>query len=134
MQKLLIITAFILLSSAAATAQTADREKPLADVKPVEFSKQVETGRTINVTARVVDGRVLRLGPSTTYLKNGLRTVEVIRLLGNPSSVSERREGDWLLATYTFQRSEGRVFVAEFEDGLLVGSRTESPEPIKSER
>ena len=134
MQKFFIITAFILLSSAAVAAQTAEREKPLSDVKRVEFSKQAQTEGTINVTARVVDGRVLRLGPSTTYLKNGLRTGEVIRLLGNPSSVSERREGDRLLATYTFQRSEGRIFVAEFEDGLLVGSRTESLEPVKSER
>ena len=134
MHKLFIITAFILLSSAAAAAQTTDGEKPLSDVKRVEFSQQAQTERTINATARVVDGRVLRLGPSTTYLKNGLRTVEVIRLLGKPSSVSERLEGNRLLATYTFQRSEGRAFVAEFEDGLLVSSRTESVEPIKSER
>jgi hypothetical protein len=69
--------------------------------------------------------RVLRIGPSTTYLKNGLSLDEVVRLLGRPASRSEKVEGDVRLTTCVFPRSEGRVLVAEFENGLLVASRTE---------
>jgi hypothetical protein len=148
MQKFLITTGFILLSSIAIAAQTTDRQKPLSEGKRVEFSKPADAGRTITVPAtvtagkplaagRIVDGRVLRLGPSTTYIKNGLSTDEVLRLLGKPVRVAERREGDRSFMTYTFRRSEGRVFVAEFENGLLVGSRTEAAdsfEPRESER
>lgn len=141
MQKFFITAIFILLSSITIAAQTDSRQKPLAESKRVEFSKStLEAGRNVTAPAtvtserprsygRIVDGRVLRVGPSTTYLKNGLRTDEVLRLLGRPVSVEERREGGKVLATYTFERSEGRVFVAEFEDGLLVSSRTQSAEP-----
>jgi hypothetical protein len=76
---------------------------------------------------RIVDGRVLRLGPTTTYLKNGLSTEEVVKLLGKPYSVSEQLEGGRLLTTYIFPRSEGRVLIAQFENGLLIGSRMEKP-------
>ena len=77
---------------------------------------------------------VLRLGPSTTYLKNGLRADEVLRFLGRPASVSERQDGDLHLATYTFARGEGRVLVAEFENGLLVSSRMGSGESLVRNR
>lgn len=141
MQKVLAIVAFILLSSLTVAAQTADEQVKLSDGQRVEFAKRVETERTINapasLTAEVVDGRVLRIGPTTTYLKNGLSKDEVVRILGKPSFVLERWEGKRFLATYTFKRSSGRLFVAEFEDGLLVRSRTEpaaSPEPGEEER
>ncbi|HEY0320968.1 MAG TPA: hypothetical protein VGC66_08460 [Pyrinomonadaceae bacterium] len=153
MQKFFIITVFALLSSITVAAQTASEQKPLADGQQVEFAKRVETGRTTSApaapimsdktktsgerkkqTARIVDGRVLRLGPTTTYLKNGLSTEEVVRLLGKPTSVSERQEGNRLLAIYTFSRSEARVLIAEFENGLLTGSRTETIEAFETER
>jgi hypothetical protein len=141
-QKCFIIAAFILLSAAAATAQTASEQKPLSDSK-AEFANRAETTRAINAqtapvlnagtisaerkqVVRVVDGRVLRLGPTTTYLKNGLTTDEVVRLLGKPASVSELQEGTRLLTVYTFTRSDGRFFIAEFEKGLLVDSRMEA--------
>ena len=143
MQKLFVIISFVFLSSIAVAAQTSEGQKALSNGKPVEFAKRVETERTINTqpapvsnvkaktdgkrskSASLVDGRVIRFGPRTTYLKEGLTTEEVLRLLGKPSSVTERREGNNLLSTYTFQRSEGRIFIAEFENGLLVRSRTE---------
>jgi hypothetical protein len=136
MQKFLVVTVFLLLSSTSAAAQTVEEKKPVQEGRQVEFAR-----RTVNAqpgliapakrsaerrqTGRVVDGRVVRFGPTTTYLKNGLRTDEVVRLLGKPASVLERREGNNLLSTYTFSRSEGRIFVAEFENGVLVDSRLE---------
>ncbi|MCA1557030.1 MAG: hypothetical protein LC731_00650, partial [Acidobacteria bacterium] len=81
----------------------------------------------------VLDGRVLRLGPTTTYLKNGLRTDEVLRLLGKPVNVTERREGGRLLATYIFERSSGRVLIADFENGLLANSHMEPAQTPKQQ-
>jgi hypothetical protein len=69
---------------------------------------------------------VVKVGPRTTYLKEGLRTDEVIRLLGKPISIAERTENDVVIATYEFQRGEARVLIAEFEGGLLVRSRVET--------
>jgi hypothetical protein len=37
---------------------------------------------------------VVQVGPRTTYLKEGLTTEEVVRLLGKPSAISERT-GSW---------------------------------------
>lgn len=69
---------------------------------------------------------VVRVGPPTTYLKEGLRVEEVIRLLGKPLSISERSENGTTIVSYEFRRGEGRVLVAEFELGILVRSRTET--------
>lgn len=66
---------------------------------------------------------VVRVGPRTTYLKEGLTTDQVGRLLGKPISISERTEKDVVVKTYVFQRGEGRTLIAEFEQGLLVRSR-----------
>ncbi|MBD0372265.1 MAG: hypothetical protein ICV60_15590 [Pyrinomonadaceae bacterium] len=142
MQKFFIITAFALLSSITVSAQTANEQpKPLSDSAQVEFAKrpsvinarsEKSAGRRQNT--RVVDGRVVRVGPTSTYLKNGLSLEEVVQLLGKPESVTERSEGGRLLATYIFPRSEGRVLVAQFENGLLTNSRTETLEAMKRER
>jgi len=69
---------------------------------------------------------VVRVGPRTTYLKDGFRIDEVVRLLGKPLSISVRSEGNIVVQVYAFQRGEGRVLVSEFENGLLVRSRIES--------
>src|SRR5882762_4645094 len=58
---------------------------------------------------------VVKVGPRTTYLKAGLRTDEVIRVLGKPISIAERTENDVVITTYEFQRGEGRVLIPEFE-------------------
>lgn len=69
---------------------------------------------------------VVKVGLRTTYLKEGLRTDEVVRLLGKPSSVSERSENDVVVTIYQFPRGEGRILVAEFVNGVLVRSRIET--------
>lgn len=69
---------------------------------------------------------VVRVGPRTTYLKEGLKPAEVVRLLGQPHAISERSEKGVVIATYEFQRGEGQVLIVEFENGLLVHSQTES--------
>jgi hypothetical protein len=69
---------------------------------------------------------VVRVGPRTTYLKKGLRTDEVVQLLGKPVSISERTEKGVAMATYEFQRGEGQVLVAEFENNRLVHSQMET--------
>lgn len=139
MQKFFIITLFVLLTSVTAAAQTTRDEQPDATKRTeattrlvVKTNAQTEGER--KQVLRVVDGRVLRLGPTTTYLKNGLSTGEVVRLLGKPAAITERREGERLFTTYTFSRSEGRVFVAEFENGLLTSSRTETADTFDRAR
>lgn len=78
-------------------------------------------------------GRVVRVGPRTTYLKEGLSTEDVMRLLGRPAEVSERLERGAVRVSYVFERGEGRVLVAEFADGLLVSSRVETrPEGVRA--
>lgn len=69
---------------------------------------------------------VVQVGPRTTYLKEGLRTDEVVRLLGKPARISERSENDIVITTYEFHRSEGRTLIAEFVSGILVRSRSET--------
>ncbi len=69
---------------------------------------------------------VVRVGPRTTYLKEGLKPDEVVRLLGKPHSISERTEKGVVITTFEFQRGEGQVLVVEFENGVLVHSQTES--------
>lgn len=65
---------------------------------------------------------VVQVGPRTTYLKEGLTTDEVVRLLGKPTAISERTDDDVVVTIYEFTRSEDRVLVAEFEKGALVRS------------
>jgi hypothetical protein len=63
---------------------------------------------------------VVQVGPRTMYLKEGFSTEEVVRLLGKPSAISERNEKDVVVTIYEFQRSEGRILIAEFVKGGLV--------------
>ena len=67
---------------------------------------------------------VVRVGPSTTYLKQGLNTEEVVKLLGEPTSISGLEETTGAV-TYEFPRGEGRVLLAEFVNNSLVSSRIE---------
>ncbi|HEY6187001.1 MAG TPA: hypothetical protein VIW80_04920 [Pyrinomonadaceae bacterium] len=130
MKKIFGSVAVIALSLAAASAQAVVREglndPGRREVEKVAVKRNKETGRR--------DARVLRLGPSATYLKNGLRLNEVVSLLGKPASISERNDGELRIRTYTFPRSEGRILVAEFENNVLVGSRTEIREEVAQEK
>jgi hypothetical protein len=125
-QKFFIIAAFILLSAVAASAQTATVQQAQPEAKQVsQIAKLPEVVREKQPT-RVVDGRVVRVGPTTTYLKKGFSKDEVVRLLGKPTTINERQDGSILRATYIFERSEGRRLVAEFENGLLTRSNVEA--------
>jgi hypothetical protein len=119
MKKGFSFIAVLLLAAAAVSARPVAGEG--ANVKEKSASRRSE-----DESQRAA--RVLRVGPSTTYLKNGLSLNEVVMLLGKPASRSERLAGDVRLTTCVFPRSEGRVLVAEFENGLLVASRTEIQE------
>lgn len=135
MQKFFIVTAFVLLSSVSAAAQTPAEQNPLSENK-VEFANRAEASSVSapvisakgRQTERVVDGRVIRVGPTTTYLKNGLSVEEVFKLLGRPAAQYERLEAGRLLTIYAFPRSAGRLLIAQFENGLLTDSRMETQE------
>jgi len=69
---------------------------------------------------------VVRVGPTTTYLKEGLSTEQVVRLLGEPSAISEHKEQNSIVTRYEFPRAEGRVLIAEFINDALRSSRVET--------
>ena len=73
---------------------------------------------------------VIRIGPSTTYLKEGLTADEVVQLLGKPTHVSDLGEGELLVSRYEFQRGGNRILIAEFVNNALVSSRTETIEHL----
>jgi hypothetical protein len=114
MKKGFSLIAIVLLAAAAAVAgEGASKEEKSAAKRSADESRRA--------------ARVLRVGPSTTYLKNGLSLNEVVMLLGKPSARFEKIAEGVRLTTCVFPRSGGRVLIAEFEDGLLVSSRTEAP-------
>jgi hypothetical protein len=129
MKNVFLSMAVILLSLAAVPARTMVKEGPSDLSRSVE--KRVSKR---NEEVRRCDSRVLRLGPSATYLRNGLSLNDVVRLLGEPVSKSKRLDANARLTTYIFPRSEGRILVAEFENGVLVGSRTETFEDVAQEK
>ena len=69
---------------------------------------------------------VVRVGPRTTYLKEGLTIAEVVRFLGKPFSISERTQNNTIVKMYSFQRGEGRMLIVEFENNVLVRSWLET--------
>lgn len=73
---------------------------------------------------------VVRVGPSVTYLKEGFSLEEVLRLLGEPTAISEHRSGNQSVTTYEFPRGRNRFLIAEFVNGALVSSRTETREQL----
>jgi hypothetical protein len=89
-----------------------------------------QTGRTQKSGRRVHQATAIRVGPPTTYLKEGLTVEQVLRVLGEPINVSEREEQGATIKTLHFQRGANRVLVAEFVDDALVSSRTETRVPL----
>lgn len=77
---------------------------------------------------------VVRVGPSTTYLKEGLTTDEVVGLLGEPTSVTEREDNGRVVKTYEFARDGNRVLVAEFVNDALTISRVETRGDVEQGR
>jgi hypothetical protein len=135
MRKIFSIFIVIVAASTILSAQTNSRRRHHAPARNVTVkvdAKATEAGNGIAFphtafSYPVEDFKpgVVRVGPRTTYLKDGLRIDEVVRLLGKPLSISERNEQNVVVKTYVFQRGEGQVLLAEFENGLLVRSRTE---------
>jgi hypothetical protein len=73
---------------------------------------------------------VVRVGPSVTYLKEGFTVEEVLRLLGEPANISKHQSGSELVVTYEFPRGQNRFLIAEFVNGALVSSRTETRQQV----
>ena len=73
---------------------------------------------------------VVRVGPSVTYLKEGFTVEEVLRLLGEPANVSKHQSGTEMVTTYEFQRGQNRFLIAEFVNGALVSTRTETRDQV----
>ena len=144
MQKVLGIVIVIMASMVCASAQTGqDRmrfsEHKVASLKlnaPATESEAFYLGTSYSYPVEDFKPGVVQVGPRTTYLKEGLRTDEVVRLLGKPESISDRSESDIVIATYEFQRGEGRILIAEFVGGILVRSRSETriENPVQADR
>jgi hypothetical protein len=111
MKKTFILAAIILCAGFGAAARAEESTRRPADKRD----------RVTPTAARVV-----RVGPRTTYLKEGLSTEDVLRMVGRPSDVFERFEDGRSVMVYVFERGENRVLVAEFVGGRLVRSRIES--------
>lgn len=127
MKKASVIISMILVSAMAAPAQAESKGELARLRRSPEREKKVSVSGRKNITRAP---GVLRVGPSRTYLKKGLSADEVVRFLGRPASVSQRHQGDLRRATYTFTRGEGRVLVAEFENGVLVKSYAEARQTL----
>jgi hypothetical protein len=93
----------------------------------VEFTEADKSSAELQQSFQTATGYVRRgvvhIGPRDTYLKEGLSTEQVIKLLGEPSSASEHNEGGMLISTYEFPRSDGRILFADFVDNALIESR-----------
>jgi hypothetical protein len=144
MQKVLGIVIVIMAAMVCVSAQTRqDRirfsEHKVATLKLNSPATEIEgfhLGTSYSYPVEDFKPGVVQVGPRTTYLKEGLRTDEVIRLLGKPASISERSENDIVITTYEFQRGEGRILIAEFVGGILVRSRSETrvEHPVQADR
>ena len=80
------------------------------------------SGQNPGITKRYVSRKagVVRVGPSTTYLKAGLSLEEVLSLLGEPIAVFDRHSGNQFATTYQFPRDQNRLLIAEFVNGTLI--------------
>ena len=101
---LVLLFVFAVAGGQAATAQTTERA-----------SRQISNSP-----------HVIRVGPRTTYLKEGMNTEDVLKALGRPVEVSERVEDGTKIVSYVFRRGDDRVLVAEFVRSILVRSRVET--------
>lgn len=128
MKKGFSIASMILVSALAASAQAGAKGELARLRQGSEGEKKAPVITFKKVRARAPG--IVRVGPSTTYLKNGLSLNEVVRFLGRPVSVSASQDGHLRSATYIFTRGGGRVLVAEFENDVLVSSRAEASETL----
>jgi hypothetical protein len=138
MRNILNIVIVIIAAVAGVSAQArqdrvrySEEKSPVLNVglkvgMPANETEALSPGTSFSYAAEDFKPGVVRVGPRMTFLKEGLRTDEVVRLLGNPSATSERSEHEVVITTYEFQRGEGRILVAEFAGGVLVRSWIET--------
>lgn len=144
MQKVLGVVIVIMAAMVCVSAQTRQDEMRFSEHKvatlkvntPATEIEAFYPGTSYSYPVEDFKPGVVQVGPRTTYLKEGLRTDEVVRVLGKPASISERSENDEVITTYEFQRGQGRILIAEFVKGILVRSRSEMrvENPVQADR
>ncbi len=130
----IIMMSIAVCASAQTAAANKDRKQYVDDKNvtlrvekiPAEASTSFSPHTSYSYALDDYKPGVVKVGPRTTYLKEGLTPEEVVRLLGKPKSVTERQEGSVVVATYVFQRGDNRILIAEFNNRLLARSRVES--------
>ncbi|HSS20064.1 MAG TPA: hypothetical protein VLL54_08315 [Pyrinomonadaceae bacterium] len=125
MRRFLVIAVILTVGVISASAQTSNNRKHHAE-KATSEKESAFPATSFSYPLDDYKPGVVQVGPRTTYLKEGLRTDEVVRLLGRPSASSERKENEVVVKVYEFQRGEHQVLVAEFVSDLLVRYRTEA--------
>lgn len=125
MSKIILLVAIIMGAFVGVSAQTQERTKGNSEPR----QKDGSFWRVSHNPGSRPTG-VLRLGPRTTYLKEGLSTAEVLRLLGSPDAISQRDEKGVIVTTYEFPRGEERRLIAEFVSDALVRSWVQTREQI----
>jgi hypothetical protein len=125
-----VLIAFLL----AMTSISAQTKAVSGDVERSGSTYSNGTSSKHSVERKDTDLRVIKVGPPTTFLKNGLSIDEVTHLLGKPIHISERREGKRLIRTYIFQRGEDRFIVADFAKGILKRSSVKTSEDLPLEK
>jgi outer membrane protein assembly factor BamE (lipoprotein component of BamABCDE complex) len=128
---ILIMSAVVSLS--AQTKQVRRHHSAATNVVSKQVAKEIEVGNgafypRTSYSYPVEDFKpgVVRVGPRTTYLKEGLTIDEVVRFLGKPFSISERTQNNTIVKMYSFRRGEGQLLIAEFENNVLVRSWLET--------
>jgi hypothetical protein len=142
MSKVLCLVIAIVAAGASVSAQTEATTKKSFQVESNSLriarnasNESAEEAAVIRETAYRYPADefkpgVVKVGPRTTYLKEGLSTAEVVRLLGKPAAVSERSERDVLTTIFEFPRSEGQVLIAEFVKDKLVRATLAAREQV----
>src|SRR5262252_3871281 len=125
---------FVGLSILAFAAVTASAQTQAESRLATESNKRQQSETTTAPAQRVSytyqrgsSGRhaVVRVGPSSTYLKEGLSTAEVVAFLGQPARISQQRENGEAVVVYEFSRSENQTLFVEFIGDRLVRTKTE---------
>jgi hypothetical protein len=118
----------------AVTSISAQTKAASGDVE--QSGSTYSNGNTSRLSGERNDAdlRVIKVGPPTTYLKNGLSIDEVTRLLGKPVYMSEGNERNGLINTYIYSRGENRFVVAEFAQGILKRSSVKTREDLPLEK
>ena len=143
MYKVFCIAIVVMAATVGVSAQVRQDRIKYSEDKSVALklgisaiSEAVYPGTSYSYSVDDFKPGVVRVGPRTTYLKEGLSTQEVVRLLGKPSSISERSEKDVVITVYEFRRGEGHFLFAEFAGGVLLRSwsETRDVEPVQADR